>query len=174
MAAPAIYNKGKGRAYRWMLDHAGYQHDYCLIWPFARDARVGRGMFGYNGRYFWAHRFMCEMVNGPAPTDKPQAAHSCGNGHKGCVNPRHLAWSSNSNNQIDRYRRDGRVNPNANGKRGLFTAEQIAAIRSGYGEKTQMQLAEMYGCSLGTIQYYLKYREQRGHEPVAAAPQCSK
>lgn len=36
-------------------------------------------------------------------------------------------------------------------------------IRSQWGEFTQVKLAEMYGVSLGTIQYYLKYREQRGH-----------
>jgi hypothetical protein len=147
---------------QWLLDHRDYPHDYCLIWPFARESRVGRGMLGGRGNRKWAHRAMCEIVNGPAPIDKPQACHSCGNGDQGCVNGRHLSWGTNSRNQFERYAH-GRVNPNANGNKGMFTPTQIEEIRSKYGEFTQTKLAEMYGCSLGTIQYYLKYREERGH-----------
>jgi len=152
-------------AEQWLDDHKGYQHDYCLIWPFARESRVGRGIIGSNGsgRSQWAHRVMCEMVNGPPPTPKHQAAHTCGNGDQGCVNPNHLKWRTNSENQLERYRVHGRGNPNANGFKGRFTPEQITRMRSQYGEFTQVKLAEMYGCSLGTVQYYLKYREQRGH-----------
>lgn len=146
----------------WLEDHKDYPHDYCLIWPFFRESRVGRGIMGHNGKNAWAHRMMCELVNGPAPIDKPQAAHSCGNGDQGCVNPRHLSWANNSENQRQRYAH-GRGNPNANGRVSMFTPAQIAEIRAKYGEFTQTKLAEMYGCSLGTIQYYLKYREERGH-----------
>lgn len=145
---------------QWLLDHKDYPHEYCLIWPFARESRVGRGMMGdSSGKRKWAHRCMCELIHGPAPIDKPQAVHSCGNGDQGCVNPRHLSWGTNSQNQLDRSRH-GR---GATGKQHKFTPEQIAKMRSQYGEFTQTKLAEMYGCSLGTIQYYLKYREERGH-----------
>ena len=150
------------RTEQWLFDHKDYPHDYCLIWPFARESRVGRGMMGGVGNRKWAHRAMCEIVHGPAPTDKPQAAHSCGNGDQGCVNPRHLSWANNSENQRQRYAQ-GRGNPNANGNKSRFTPTQIAEIRAKYGEFTQVKLAEMYGCSLGTIQYYLKYRDERGH-----------
>lgn len=150
---------------KWIEDHKDYPHqEYCLIWPFARESRVGRAMMGMasEGKSRWVHRIICEMVHGPAPADKPQAAHSCGNGDQGCVNPRHLSWASNSENQHQRYAH-GRGNPNANGRASMFTPEQIEDIRAKYGEFTQTKLAEMYGCSLGAIQYYLKYREQRGH-----------
>lgn len=150
------------RPHQWIADHKDYPHDYCLIWPFAREGRVGRGMMGHAGKNAWAHRVMCEAVKGPAPIDKPQAAHSCGNGDQGCVNPRHLYWATNSQNQLERYRH-GRGNRNANGNKSMFTPAQIAKIRSQYGEFTQTKLAEMYECSLGTIQYYLKYRDERGH-----------
>lgn len=146
----------------WIDDHKDYPHHYCLIWPFARETRVGRGMMNHNGKQSWAHRVMCEIVHGPAPIDRPQAAHSCGNGHNGCVNPRHLSWASNSANQRQRYA-DGRGNPNANGNRPRFTPEQIATLQSQWGEFTQTKLAEMYGVSLGTIQYYLKYRAEKDH-----------
>lgn len=147
------------RPEQWLEDHKDYPHNYCLIWPFARESRVGRGMLGTHGKGRWAHRLMCELVHGPAPIDKPQACHSCGNGDQGCVNPRHLDWGTNSQNQLDRVRH-GR---GPTGKQHNFTPQQIEKMRSQYGEFTQTKLAEMYGCSLGTIQYYLKYREERGH-----------
>lgn len=153
----------ESRAKEWLLAHHNYPHkDWCLIWPFARDRREGRGLTGDGRKNRLAHRVMCEMVNGPPPDDKPQATHNCGNGHQGCVNPHHLLWGSNSDNQKQRYAH-GRPNPNANGNRSQFTPEQIETMRSQWGEFTQEKLAEMYGVSIPTIQYYLKYRETRGH-----------
>lgn len=149
----------------WLEAHRDYPHeDRCLIWPFSRDTRLGRGSMGVKGWGGWAHRNMCMLVHGPAPDDKPIAAHSCGNGHLGCVNPRHLSWSTYSENQIHRYA-CGKGNPNSRGNKSMFTEGQIAEIRAKYGEFTTVELAEMYGCSIGTVQYYLKYRERRGHEP---------
>lgn len=151
------------KAMDWILAHRDYPHeDYCLIWPFTRDKREGRATMALDGKSRLAHRVMCELVRGPAPDDKPQATHSCGSGHLGCVNPKHLDWGSNSDNQLQRYAH-GRHNPNANGSRSQFTPEQIETIRSQWGEFTQEKLAEMYGVSIPTIQYYLKYRETRGH-----------
>lgn len=147
---------------QWLHDHKNYPHDYCLIWPYFRESRVGRGKMQFEGRNGWAHRFMCELVHGPAPADKPQAAHSCGNGDQGCVNPRHLSWANNSQNQLERYAH-GSGPSNTTGNKSRFTPTQIAEIQAKYGEFTQTKLADMYGCSLGTIQYYLKYREERGH-----------
>jgi hypothetical protein len=152
----------EAKARAWLLAHRDYPHeDWCLIWPFARDRREGRALVSLDGERL-AHRVMCKMVNGPPPDDKPQATHSCGNGHGGCINPRHLFWGSNSDNQIQRYAH-GHPNPNANGNRSQFTPEQIETMRSQWGEFTQEKLAEMYGVSIPTIQYYLKYRETRGH-----------
>lgn len=146
----------------WLEAHRDYPHeDWCLIWPFARDRREGRGLASI-GEDRLAHRVMCKMVRGPAPPDKPQATHSCGNGHEGCINPHHLFWGSNSDNQADRYSH-GRPNPHAYGNKSQFTEQQIETIRSQYGEFTQEKLAEMYNVSIPTIQYYLKYRETRGH-----------
>lgn len=87
-----------GEPLRWLLDHVEYPEKGCLIWPFARDGK-GYGSLGKKG----AHRRMCEIVNGPAPTPKHHAAHSCGNGHLGCVHPRHVRWATCSENQMDRF-----------------------------------------------------------------------
>jgi hypothetical protein len=59
-------------------DHAGAE---CLIYPFSR-----------NGGGYGASREMCRLAHGEPPTSEHQAAHSCGRGHEGCVNPMHLSW----------------------------------------------------------------------------------
>src|SRR3990167_5821208 len=94
------YNYGKGKAAAWLRAHADYHGDDCLIWPFARK-QDGRGQIGYEGETYGAHEFMCILVNGPAPSPIHETAHSCGNGHGGCVNPKHLSWKTPTENHID-------------------------------------------------------------------------
>ena len=132
--------KGNGRNYRWLADHASYSGDDCLIWPFGRVR--GYGFFCYLNRMLYAHRFMCELVHGPAPTSRHQAAHSCGRGHDGCVNPKHLSWKTNGENQIDR-RLHGTTNAVRNRKKRL-TVDQVSDILSLKGTMTQDQLAQKF------------------------------
>ena len=71
-------------------------------------ALVGRHKKGYprgvmvGGRRQSAHRAMCELVHGPAPTPKHQAAHSCHRGCDGCVLPQHLHWATDAENRAER------------------------------------------------------------------------
>src|SRR6185312_1870651 len=81
-------NRGKGKTFQWLLDHMGHHGDACMPWPFSKDGRVGRGGLTYRGKSYWAHRLMCELAHGAPPTPKHQAAHNCGKGHYGCVNPK--------------------------------------------------------------------------------------
>lgn len=165
MGHPA-WNKGKGATYKWLLDHVNYQGDDCLPWPFCKDSRVGRGLMGHKGEHHWAHRLMCEMAHGAPPTPQHQAAHECGKGHYGCVNPRHLKWKTNSENQIDR-RRNGSMLRNRFGNKGGLSPEQKQAIISLKGKKTQMEIAAMFGVSLGCIQYWHRQRARRAAAKAA-------
>lgn len=159
--------RGTGAAVKWLRDHVGYQGDDCLQWPFCREGRVGRGLLGYNGRQWWAHRLMCKFAHGEPPTPKHQAAHSCGKGHYGCVNPRHLSWKTNSENQIDR-RKNGSMLRNQHGNRGGLTKEQVDRIHSLRREGvTQVEIGRRLGVSLGCVQYWLKYRRARGVKRAA-------
>jgi hypothetical protein len=47
---------------------------------------------------------VCEQVNGPPPSSKHEVAHSCGRGHEGCVNRRHLRWATRKENHADRIK----------------------------------------------------------------------
>lgn len=138
--AAAGWNRGSGKTRQWLTDHINYQHDYCLIWPFSLTRGYGR--FIFHGEAYYAHRFMCELAHGPAPSPAHQASHSCGRGAEGCVNPNHLAWKSSSENQLDK-----RVHGTAYraGKRWKLKPAQVLEIRTLKGQKTQGEIAEMYG-----------------------------
>lgn len=149
------YNKGKGKAIEWIRAHVDYNKEPCLRWPFSYDSGVGRGRLGWNGKNYWAHRLVCEMAHGPAPVGKDQVAHSCGNGHMGCVNPRHLSWSDQFENQKDRAKHGTAVTSKW-GNLGKITREQIDRIRTMKGKMTQMALAAELGISHANVRYWQK------------------
>ena len=147
MTKPA-YNRGKGKAVAWLRDHAAYDGDECLIWPFSRIPE-GYGMFGYLGELLYAHRFMCEIVHGPAPSKKHQAAHSCGNGHEGCVNQNHLSWKDKFGNAQDRVKHGNQSK--AGRVRNILTLTDVSEILAFKGKVSQYLLAPIYGVSRETI-----------------------
>lgn len=159
----ASWNKGQSKSLDWLKAHVSYAGDDCLVWPFCRDGRVGRGRAWDGKRGWWAHRLMCVLAHGDPPTPKHQAAHNCGKGHYGCVNPRHLEWKTNSENQLDR-RKNGNMLRNPHGSRGGLTPEQKAEIVALKGQMTQMAIAAKFGVSLGCVQYWHKVRAERGHD----------
>lgn len=90
-----------GECLKWINDHKGYDEDDCLAWPYA-SGRRGDAVVLHDGRMRSASRVMCEEVHGPAPDERYECAHSCGNGHLGCMNPRHLRWDTRSGNHADK------------------------------------------------------------------------
>lgn len=141
--------KGKGRNFLWLKDRVDYAGDDCLIWPFARMPH-GRGNLGYNGKMIHAHRLMCILAHGEPPTPQHHAAHNCGKGHLGCVNPRHLEWKTGRENHLDR-RRHGTTVTNLHGRRGALKSDQVRTILSQRETSTQARLAKEYGVSPDTI-----------------------
>jgi hypothetical protein len=146
------YNKGRGRAIAFLRGLIGHHGEECVIWPMARDASNGYCHMGWNGKRYWAHRLMCELAHGPAPSDKHEAAHSCGKGHEGCVNPRHLEWKTRAENQADRYVHQRKPH---RGRRRILTEEQVAEIRAAAGITKTKDLAARYGVSTGNIRQIL-------------------
>lgn len=113
----------KGAPADFLRKHADYSADDCLTWPFS-DKGNGYGMVLFRGRRTTANRAMCELAHGKPPSASHEAAHSCGNGHLGCVNPRHLRWATKLENVHDAMK-DGTAS------RGAKHAE---AIRSAFAE----------------------------------------
>lgn len=141
------HNKGKSASRQWLLDRLDYESDDCLIWPFS-TARGGYGHFVYLGKGRYAHRYMCELVHGPAPSGTHEAAHGCGNSN--CVNPRHISWKTRTENKMD-CRLHGTHVKHRTGNVGKVTREQAAEIRALKETMTLKELSEQFGLSQSGI-----------------------
>lgn len=137
------WNKGQGKGIKWVREAATYMGDDCLIVPFSRNPETGYAMFGYLGKIYYVHRYVCELVHGPAPSEKHYATHSCGNGHGGCANPRHLAWDTSAGNADDRIFH-GRGNISGRAKLTQEIADQIRALK---GTLSQYEIARRFNIS---------------------------
>ena len=134
-------NPGDSRLMNWLAAHLDYPHkDWCLIWPFG-SKRLGYAFFIREGKSKQVHRYMCERRYGPAP-EGHIAAHTCGNGHLGCVNPNHVFWATNSQNQLMRTDR---------GQRSKLTRATAAEIRALKGKEPPRVTAIRFGVSESAI-----------------------
>lgn len=98
---PLYWEKNSGVG--WIENNADHQSDECLIWPKSRLTNGYPVVNTKEGQKRIASRVMCEVAHGMPPDPSMEAAHSCGNGHKGCVNPRHLRWATRMDNSHDKY-----------------------------------------------------------------------
>jgi hypothetical protein len=134
---------GDGPGKRWLAKHLDHDDkEFCLIWPF-RLASNGYAQVG--GDRHIPHRLMCEHRHGPAPSDEHQAAHSCGNGDRGCVNQWHLNWRTPAGNQLERYEHSGLI------ARAKLTPEQAEEIRSVKGKEVITWTAARFGVTEANI-----------------------
>lgn len=90
-----------GEGLRFLRRILGDKRDDCIFWPFGKNG-AGYGIVLFEGRQQVASRVVCILAKGRPESQKMHAAHSCGNGHLGCVNPRHLRWATASENLADR------------------------------------------------------------------------
>lgn len=121
---------------------AGYAGDDCLTWPYGTNG-VGYGYLRVNGTRHYVHRYACEQVNGPPPTPEHEASHSCGKGHLGCVNPKHLEWKTSRQNQADRIAHGTHISGELHG-RSKLTAEQVRTIRELAGTMPDRAIGELF------------------------------
>ncbi len=137
----------KGSTMAFLLEHVFYEGDECLTWPYARNA-AGYGLASVHGTQSIASRWMCLLAHGEPKDATQQAAHSCGNGRWGCVNPRHLSWKTPVQNSADKLAHGTTIHGERNGKTRL-TAEDVVAIRNAPADLNA--LAKKYGVSKGCI-----------------------
>lgn len=123
-----------------------FQRDECLIWPFYR-MRNGYApiLIPKTRRKALVSRVICEEVNGPPPTQSHEAAHSCGNGHLGCVAPGHLSWKTPAQNQADRVEH-GTSNRGERQWMAKLTPEKVTEIRrQALAKRPQQEIAAQFG-----------------------------
>lgn len=124
--------------------------DECIEWPFAKLGR-GYGQLTVGGKKRPAHRIACEIINGPPPTDEHVAAHNCGNGHLGCVNPRHVRWATPAENQADCVLH-GTDSRGEKAHRAKLTEEDVREIWSLIGSVSLGVIAKRFSVSKGAVQ----------------------
>ena len=135
----------------WLMGHIHYRGDDCVLWPYSTDTK-GYAQVTVGVRQIKkANRIMCELAYGPPPTPRHQAAHSCGIRH--CINPRHLSWKTQSENEADK-KIHGTLVQNYWGRAGKLSQEQRELIRT--SDESAVKLAEQLGVRRGTIEWWRK------------------
>ena len=138
----------QGEPMRWINNIAvHFSGNDCLHWPYAKMPN-GYGSVNYKGKTSHAHRVICELVHGAPETNDLHAAHSCGKGHEGCVNPCHIRWATPSENQKDRVVHKTHCRGERN-KMSKLTGADVINIRKMYssGNFTQSQIGALYSMS---------------------------
>lgn len=126
-----------------------YDGDECLFWPYNRN-NMGYGQIWKDGRYGVVSRFLCEDTRGAPPSPKHHAAHSCGNGHLGCVTKRHLRWATPKENNADKLVHGTAVRGEQSNLSKL-TESDVRAIRALRGEMSQKDIAAKFGITYGGV-----------------------
>ena len=141
-----------GKPQAWLLAHVEHEVEGCLTWPFGgRDN--GYGTLVFDVEHDSAHRKMCELKHGPAPSPTHHAAHSCGRGHLGCVHPDHLSWKTPVENNADKLLHGthsrGERNSGARLKaRDIFEIRRLYAVNR---KESYRAIGQRYGVSDGAI-----------------------
>lgn len=120
------------------------EDETCFLWPFGKTSGYGRIGKGY------VHRLICEAAHGPPPSEKHEAAHSCG--VRACINPAHLRWDTPKGNQADQIIHFGGQHSNAR-----LTVTQARQILS-QSHRSAGDLAAAYGVTKGTIKHIRRKR----------------
>ena len=124
--------------------------DDCVFWQFKPRTRDGYGQVSFNGKVMGAHRYVCIASHGEPPKGKNEAAHICGKGRQGCVNPRPLHWASRAENHAEGAKLRG------SGVAPLYRTSKIPnhdiqTIRSMRGNERIAVTAARYGVHESTI-----------------------
>jgi hypothetical protein len=149
-----------GEPLRHLMAHVTHTGKSCLIWPFSRN-KHGYGKLRFKGTLTSAHRLMCVIAHGEAPTPKHEVAHSCGNGRLGCFNPEHLRWATRSDNHADKVLH-GTAQRGEKAAAAKLTARHIVDIRADM--RPQSVIAPDYGISRSNISL-IKSRKTWAHIP---------
>jgi hypothetical protein len=122
-----------------------YDGAICLLWPYGRTCDE-YGVVGGGS----VHRRVCEAVNGPPPSPSHQAAHTCGQGHLGCVARRHLVWKTPKENVADTLVHGTRNRGQRNGWVKL-NESQVKHIRRLRGVLSQRKRAALFKVGQTTV-----------------------
>lgn len=158
---PTVCLRDHGSAPRFIYEVAvPYVGDDCLTWPFARNPRgyaiINRRLNGTSS----VCRLVCTAAHGPPPERRYEAAHRCGRGHEGCVNPHHLRWATPVENAADKQLHGTVLRGECHGAAKL-TAEQVIAARILIGKMSNSAIGRIFGVTESTIRHIARNNNWR-------------
>lgn len=143
----------RGETWRFIEEVAKrHEDDECLIWPFGSGASLAYPQVMKDRKTYSVTRMLCEARNGPPPASGMVAAHSCGKAHMGCVNPRHLRWATEAENNQDRNTH-GTAPIGARSGTAKLTEEQVLYIKANPDFASDRELGVQFGVSKTAIHY---------------------
>ena len=145
--------KRRFRCLEWIAAHVGYDGDDCLIWPYALSRGYAQVPLP-GGKVRKGSRIMCILAHGEPPTRKHEAAHTCGRGNIGCINPKHLSWKTRSENQQDRRAHGTQGRGREMNERGIgykLDPAKVAEIRAIGDKESKEELGRRYGVTPSNI-----------------------
>lgn len=123
-------SRGKGKGITFIDSVVQSGTDECVIWPYYITPQ-GYGQIGLHSGMHLVHRYVCTITHGEAPSDKPQAGHICGT--KACVNPKHIRWVSQTENENDKHSHGTWYDRVSNGK---LSVDEVRTMRQLYDAGT--------------------------------------
>ena len=139
--------------------------EVCVEWPLS-TYRNGYGQCWLSGRLVPAHRASLIIAKGDPPSPSHQAAHRCGN--RICVNPLHLRWLTQSENELDK-RRHGTAQQGENNGAAKLTVAEVRIIKALIQVERDPVIAARYGVDRKTISAIRHGRTWRAVQPASDA-----
>lgn len=151
-----LAGRTNGAPKRLYLKALTYEGEDCLIWPFGKNAD-GYAIYRpkHDDRTQILSRRICEDIHGEAPTPEHQAAHSCGNGHKGCINKTHVRWATPKENCQEKIVH-GTTNRGQKCHSNKLSPDDVRRIRKLLLTTPATAIAHSYGVGKSTI-YGIKH-----------------
>lgn len=116
--------------------------DACIEWPFALAPNGYPRIVHPSYETHLVHRIVLTACGGEPPAATSMAAHKPTTCHNpGCVNPRHLRWASNTENQQDRVR----DNTSNRGRGSQLTKQHVLTIAR--SRSRSVALGDQFGIS---------------------------
>lgn len=134
-----------------------FEGDDCLSWPYSRN-KAGYGtIYQSKGKTTVVSRMVCAIVHGEPESPDLHALHSCGNGHLGCVNPRHLNWGTARENMADKvgHGTDKIKARGVDAPSSKLNDDDVRAIRVMSQVKGNAEIAKQYGVTSASIRNIL-------------------
>lgn len=141
-----------GEPAKWLLAHVLFDGPACLTWPFGYAGAGYASPVTIGDRTALACIFMCEAAHGAKPSSEHEVAHSCGNGVKRCIHPKHIRWATPAENDADKDVHGTRVR-GTNQPAAKLDEAAVRLIRQ--MTESQQLIAKRFGVSRSAIRQVL-------------------